>query len=45
MLYCNSDRGLTVTNVLNPSIVAESPQSLGDRLVDAAGTNFNRMYV
>jgi hypothetical protein len=44
MLYFNSDRGLTVPDVLNPIIVAENPQSLGDRLVDAAGTNFNRMF-
>src|ERR1700730_4369267 len=39
MLYFKSDRGLTVPDVLNPSIVAENPQSLGDRLVDAAGSN------
>jgi hypothetical protein len=44
VLYFNSDRGLTVPDVLNPIIVAENPQSLGDRLVDAAGTNFNRMF-
>src|ERR1700726_3046069 len=44
MLYFNSDRGLTVPDVLNPIIVAENPQSLGDRLVDTAGTNFNRMF-
>src|SRR5713101_6980110 len=46
MLYFNSDRGLTVADVLNPIIVAENPQSLGYRLVDvdAAGTNFNRMF-
>jgi hypothetical protein len=44
MLYFNSDRGLTVPDVLNPIIVAENPQSLGYRLADAAGTNFNRMF-
>src|SRR6266852_4178494 len=44
MPYFNSDRGLTVPDVLNPIIVAENPQSLGYRLVDAAGTNFNRMF-
>src|ERR1700688_272949 len=44
MLYFNSDRGLTVPDVLNPIIVAENPQILGYRLVDAAGTNFNRMF-
>jgi hypothetical protein len=44
MLYFNSDRGLTVPDVLNPIIVAENPQSLGYRLVDAASTNFNRMF-
>jgi len=44
MLYFNSDRGLTVPDVLNPIIVAENPQRLGYRLVDAAGTNFNRMF-
>jgi hypothetical protein len=31
-------------DVLNPIIVAENPQSLGDRLVHAAGTDFNRMF-
>ncbi len=36
--------GLTVPEVLDPFIVAENPQSLGDRLVDAAGANFNRMF-
>src|SRR6266851_3660565 len=44
MLYFNSDRGQTVPDVLNAIIVAENPQSLGYRLVDAAGTNFNRMF-
>src|ERR1700738_414323 len=44
MLYFNSDRSLTVPDALNPIIVAENPQSLGYRLVDAAGTNFNRMF-
>ena len=44
MLYFNSDGGLTVPDVLNPIIVAENPQSLCYRLVDAAGTNFNRMF-
>jgi len=39
-----SKSGLTVPDVLNPIIVAENPQSLGYRLVDAAGTNFNRMF-
>jgi len=43
-LYFNSDRRLTVPEVLDPFIVAENPQSLGDRLVDAAGTNFNRIF-
>ncbi len=42
MLYFNSDRALTVPDVLNPIIVAENPQSLG--YVDAARTNFNRMF-
>jgi hypothetical protein len=32
MLYFNSDRGLTVPDVLNPIIVAENSQSLGYRL-------------
>jgi hypothetical protein len=44
ILYFKSDRGLTVPDVLNPSFVAENPQSLGDRLVDAVGSNFNRMF-
>ena len=44
MLYFNRDGRLTMPDVLNPIIVAENPQSLGDRLVDAAGTNFNRMF-
>jgi hypothetical protein len=44
MLYFNSDRGLTVPDVLNPIIVAENSQSLGYCLVDAAGTNLNRMF-
>jgi len=35
---------MTVPDVLNPIIVAENPQSLGYRLVNAAGTNFNRMF-
>src|SRR5260370_40993791 len=42
--HFNSDRGLTVADVLNPIIIAENLQSLGYRLVDAAGTNFNRMF-
>jgi hypothetical protein len=33
-----------VPDVLNPIIVAENPQSLGYRLVDTAGTDFNRMF-
>jgi hypothetical protein len=44
MLYFNRDRRLTVADVLDPSIIAENPQSLGDRPVDAASTNFNRMF-
>src|ERR1700674_4492236 len=44
MLYFNRDPGLTVPDVLKPIIVAENPQSLGYCLVDAAGTNFNRMF-
>jgi len=44
MLYFNSDRRLTVPDVLNPIIVTENPESLGYRLVDAASTNFNRMF-
>jgi hypothetical protein len=43
-LYFNKDRRLTVPEVLDSFIVMENPQSLGDRLVDAAGTNFNRMF-
>jgi hypothetical protein len=44
MLYFNRDGRLTAPDVLDPIIIAENPQSLGDRLVDAAGTNFNRMF-
>jgi hypothetical protein len=36
MLYFNSDRRLTAPDVLDPLIVSENPQSLSDRLVDAA---------
>jgi hypothetical protein len=38
MLYFNSDRRLTAPEVLDPFVVTENPQSLGDRLVDATGT-------
>src|SRR6202795_5193417 len=44
MLYFNRDRRLTAPDVLDPSIVAKNSQRLGYRLVDAAGTNFNRMF-
>ena len=44
MLYFNSGRLLTAPDVLNPINVAENPQGLGYCLVDAAGTNFNRMF-
>ena len=44
MLYFNRDRRLTMPDILDPIIVTENPQSLGYRLVDAAGTNFNRMF-
>ena len=44
MLYFNRDGRLTVPDVIDPIIIAENPQSLGDRLVDAASTNFNRMF-
>jgi hypothetical protein len=37
-------RMLTAADILNPFIVAENPQSLGDLFVDAAGINFNRMF-
>jgi hypothetical protein len=33
-----------MTHLLDPFVVAENTQSLGYRLVDAAGTNFNRMF-
>ena len=33
-----------MTHFLYPFIVAENTQGLGNRLVDAAGTNFNRMF-
>ena len=33
-----------MADILYPFIVAESPQSLSDRFLDAAGTNFNRMF-
>jgi hypothetical protein len=33
-----------VPDVINPFVVAENPQGLSNRLVDAAGTNFNRMF-
>jgi hypothetical protein len=44
MLYFNRDGRLTVPDVLDPVIIAENPQGLGNRLVDAASTNFNRMF-
>jgi hypothetical protein len=44
MLYFNRDGRLTAPDVLDPIIIAENPQSLGNGLVDAAGTNFNRMF-
>jgi hypothetical protein len=42
--YFNRDRRLTAPEVIDPLIVKENPQSLGNRLVDAPGTNFNRMF-
>jgi hypothetical protein len=44
MLHFNHDRRLTMTDVVDPFIVKENSQGLGDRLVDAACTNFNRMF-
>ena len=44
LLYFNRDRCPTMADILYPFIVAESPQSLSDRFLDAAGTNFNRMF-
>jgi hypothetical protein len=33
-----------VPDLLDPFIVTENSQGLVDRLIDAAGTNFNRMF-
>ena len=44
MLYFNHDRRLTMTDVVDPFIVTENSQGLSNRLVDAAGTNFNHMF-
>jgi len=44
MLYFNRDRRPTVPDVLDPIIIAENPQSLRHRLIDAAGTDFNGMF-
>jgi hypothetical protein len=43
-LYFNRDGRLAAPEVLDPFVVTKNPQRLGDRLVDAAGTNFNRMF-
>jgi|SRR5580698_992487 hypothetical protein len=43
VLYFNRS-GSDRADALNPSFVTENPQRLGDRLVDAASTNFNRMF-
>jgi hypothetical protein len=44
MLYFNHDRSSTVTDVIDPLIIQENPQSLSDRLLDAGGVNFNYMF-
>jgi hypothetical protein len=44
MLYFNRDRRLTVPDILDPFIVPENPQSLGDRLVDASGAHLDRVF-
>src|SRR5271154_3711527 len=44
MLYLNHDWSSTMTHFLYPFVIAENTQSLGYRLVDAAGTNFNHMF-
>jgi hypothetical protein len=31
-------------DVVDPFVVVENPQGLSNRLVDAVGTNFNRMF-
>ena len=43
MLYLNGDRRLTAPDAFDPFIVAENPQRLGDRLVEAAGTDLDRV--
>ena len=44
MLYFNHDRRLPMTDVINPFIISENSQRLGNRFVDAGGTNFNRVF-
>jgi hypothetical protein len=44
MLYFNHDRRSTMPHVVDPFVVAENAQGLSNRLVNAASTNFNRMF-
>jgi hypothetical protein len=44
MLHFNRDRRLTASDVLDPFIVPENPQRLGDRLVDARGADLDRVF-
>src|SRR5271155_3848514 len=44
MLYFNRDPRLAAPDVLDPFIVAENPERLSDRLVDAAGAHLRRAF-
>jgi hypothetical protein len=44
MLYFNRDRRLAAPDVLDPFIVTENPQGLGDRLIDAAGAHLDSVF-
>jgi hypothetical protein len=38
------DRRSNMPDIIDPFVVAKNPKGLGYRLIDAAGTNFNRMF-
>jgi hypothetical protein len=44
MLYFNHDRRLTMTDIIDPFIIPENSQGLGNRFVDTGGTNFNHTF-
>jgi hypothetical protein len=44
MLYFYGYRRLAAPEALDPFIVAENPQRLGDRLIEAAGAHLDRVF-